>query len=139
MKTVATVLGVVVLGLSLSSCKFLEESYAKNEKAAVAYLAGKKTGPARTNIEGVWWSPAWGVVVFNQENGRLTGSFQDYYVVEGVVSGHKAFMTLLDDDWREYSVELTAKGREKLAGYYSANVPFSESDQQEVVLTRIGD
>lgn len=139
MKTVATVLGVVVLGLSLSSCKMLEEKYAKNEKAAVTYLAEKKTGPAKTNLEGVWWSPAWGVVVFNQENGKLSGSFQDYYVVDGVVSGRKAYMTLIDDDWREYTVELAPKGREKLVGFYSAHVPFSESDQQEVVLTRIGD
>lgn len=138
MKTVTTALGVVALSLVLSSCSFLKEKYAKNEQAAAAYLADKKTAPAATNVEGVWWSPAWGVVVFNQENGKLTGSFQDYYVVDGVVSGRKAYMTLIDDDWREYTVELAPKGREKLVGHFSAHVPFSETDQEELVLTRIG-
>lgn len=139
MKTIASLLGVVALGLSLSSCTFLHEKYSTNEKAAVAYIAGKKTGPAKVNIEGVWYAPGWGVVVINQEDGKLTGAFQDYYAIEGVVSGRKAFFTLLDDDWREYTVELTAKSREKLVGFYSAHIPFSESDQQEIVLTRIGD
>jgi len=139
MKTVATVLGVVVLALSLSSCKFLEEKYAKNEKASVAYLAEKKTSPAKTNVEGVWYAPGWGAVVLNQEGSKLTGAFQDYYAVDGVVSGRKVYIVLIDDNWREYTIELTAKGREKLVGYYSANIPFSESDQEEIVLTRIGD
>lgn len=139
MKTIATVLGVVVLGLSLSSCKFLEEKYTKNEKAAVAYLSDKKTGSAKTNVEGVWYSPGWGAVVLNQEGSKVTGAFQDYYAVDGVVSGRKVYLVLIDDDWREYTVELTPKGREKLVGYYSAHVPFSESDQQEIVLNRIGD
>jgi hypothetical protein len=139
MKTVATVLGVVVLGLSLSSCKFLEEKYSHNEKASVAYLSEKKSGSAKTNIEGVWWAPGWGTVVFNQEGSKLSGAFQDYYTVDGVVSGRKAYIVLIDDDWREYTIELTAKGREKLVGYYSAHIPFSESDQHEIVLNRIGD
>jgi hypothetical protein len=138
MKTVATVLGVVALALSLSSCKFLQEKYDKNQRAAAAFLTENKTGPAKTNIEGVWWSPDWGVVVFNQENGQLTGSFQDYYVIEGVVSGRKAFMNLVDDDWREYTVELAVKSHEKLVGYYSPSVPFSDKDKQPLVLTRIG-
>jgi hypothetical protein len=138
MKTVATVLGVVVLALSLSSCKFLEEKYRKNEAAAVAYLSEKKTAPAKTNIEGVWYAPGWGSVILNQEGNKVTGAFQDYYAVDGVVSGKKAYLVLTDDDWREYTVELTAKGREKLVGYYSAHVPFSEVDQQEIVLIRIG-
>lgn len=138
MKTIASVLGVVVLGLSLSSCTFLHEKYTANEKASVAYLAEKKTGPAKVNIEGVWYAPGWGAVVLNQEGSKLTGAFSDYYAVHGVVSGRKAYLTLTDDDWREYTVELTPKGREKLVGFYSAHVPFSESDQQEIVLTRIG-
>ena len=140
MKPLTTILSAIVLGFSLTSCTMLHEKYAENEKNSVAYLAGKKTGPAKTNIEGLWFSPEWGTIVLNQEpNGRLTGLFQDYYVVEGVVVGKRAYLTLTDDDWREYTVELTAKGREKLAGFYSAHIPFSESDQEEVVLTRIGD
>jgi hypothetical protein len=139
MKTVATVLGVVVLGLSLSSCKILEEKYAKNEQASVAYLSEKKSSSAKTNLEGVWYAPGWGTVVLNQEGSKLTGAFQDYYTVEGVVSGRKAYIVLVDGDWREYTIELTAKGREKLTGHFSAHIPFSESDQEEIVLTRIGD
>lgn len=139
MKTIASLLGIVALGLSLSSCTLLHEKYAANEKDTVAYIASKKTGPAKVNIEGVWYAPGWGTVVLNQEGSKLTGAFQDHYAVDGVVSGRKAFFILLDDDWREYSVELTAKGREKLVGYYSATIPFSESDQQEIVLNRIGD
>lgn len=139
MKTVATVLGVVVLGLSLSSCKMLEEKYASNQKAAVAYLADNKTAPAKVNVEGVWYAPGWGAVVLNQEGSKLTGAFQDYYTVNGVVSGRKAFIVLVDDDWREYTIQLTSKSREKLVGYYSAHIPFSESDQQEIELIRIGD
>jgi hypothetical protein len=139
MKTIASLLGVVALGLSLSSCTFLHEKYAANEKASVAYLADKKTGTARINIEGVWYAPGWGAVVLNQEGSKVTGAFNDYFAVDGVVSGRKAFLILTDDDWREYTVELTSKGREKLVGFYSAHVPFSESDQKEIVLTRIGD
>ena len=87
----------------------------------------------------MWWAPGWGTVVFNQEGSKLSGAFQDYYTVDGVVSGRKAYIVLIDDDWREYTIELTAKGREKLVGYYSAHIPFSESDQHEIVLNRIGD
>ena len=91
MKTLATTLSAVVLMVSFSSCSWLKEKYAKNEKASVAYLSEKKSAPAKMNIEGLWYSPQWGIVVLNQErDGKLSGIFRDHYVVDGVVSGNNA-------------------------------------------------
>jgi hypothetical protein len=140
MKKLATTLSAVVLMASFSSCSWLKEKYAKNENARVAYLSEKKSAPAKMNIEGLWYSPQWGIVVFNQERGdKLSGIFRDYYVVDGVISGKNAFITLIDDDWVEYTVELKRNNRGELTGFYSPSVPFSETDAQELVLKRIGD
>jgi hypothetical protein len=140
MKMLLTTLSAVVLTVFLSSCSWLKEKYGKNEAASVAYLSQKKAAPARMNIEGLWYSPQWGIVVLNQEpDGKLSGIFRDHYVVNGVVSDKKAFITLIDDDWVEYTVELARRNREELAGFYSPSVPFSEKDAIELVLTRVGD
>ena len=140
MKTLATTLCAAVLMISFSSCTWLKEKYAKNESATVAYLSEKKTSPPKMNIEGLWYSPQWGAVVLNQEpNGKLTGAFQDYYAVSGVVSGKQAFIALTDDDWVEYTVELRRESREELRGFYSPSVPFQDKDAHELVLKRIGD
>jgi len=140
MKTLATTLSAVVLMASFSSCSWLKEKYAKNENARVAYLSEKKSAPAKMNIEGLWYSPQWGIVVFNQErDGKLSGIFRDHYVIDGVISGNNAFLTLIDDDWVEYTVELKRRNRGELTGFYSPSVPFSETDAQELVLKRIGD
>jgi hypothetical protein len=139
MKTLATVLCAVALAAPLSSCTWLKAKYARNEAASVAYLSQKKTAPPAMNIEGLWYSPQWGIVVFNQEaGGKLTGIFRDYYVINGVISDKSAFLTLIDDDWVEYTVELRRRNREELVGFYSPSVPFSEKDAQELVLKRIG-
>jgi len=135
MKTLATLLGAAVLTFSFSSCH-LKEKYSKNDADTVAYISNRP--PARMNIEGVWYSPQWGMVVLNQEaGGKLNGVFQDYYQVKGVVSGRDAYLALIDDDWTEYTVELHKISSEKLAGYYSPTVPFSKAHQSEVVLYRI--
>ena len=140
MKTLAITLSAVVLMSSFSSCALLKEKYAKNERASAAYLSSKRTAPSRMNIEGVWYSPQWGIVVLNQERGgKLSGIFQDYYKVNGVISGKEAFITLIDDDWVEYTVELRRQSWEELKGHYSPSVPFSETDAHELVLKRIGD
>lgn len=140
MKTLVTALGALAFMAFLSSCSWLKEKYAKNENARVAYLSEKKSAPAKMNIEGLWYSPQWGIVVFNQErDGKLSGIFRDYYVVDGVISGKNAFITLIDDDWVEYTVELKRNNRGELTGFYSPSVPFSETDAQELVLKRIGD
>ena len=100
MKMLLTTLSAVVLTVFFSSCSWLKEKYGKNEAASVAYLSQKKAAPARMNIEGLWYSPQWGIVVLNQEpDGKLSGIFRDHYVVNGVVSDKKAFITLIDDDW----------------------------------------
>ncbi len=67
MKMLATTLSAVFLMASFSSCSWLKEKYGKNEAASVAYLSEKKSTPAKTNIEGLWYSPQWGIVVFKQE------------------------------------------------------------------------
>ena len=140
MKTLAITLSAIVMMTSFSSCTSLKEKYAKNERASAAYLAAKRTLPPKTNIEGVWFSPQWGMVVLNQDRaGRLTGLFQDHYFVNGVVSGKEAFITLTDDDWVEYTVELRRKSSEELVGFYSPSVPFLEKDANDLLLTRIGD
>jgi hypothetical protein len=140
MKTLAATLIAVVLAASLSSCNWLKWKYAKNEQASAAYLTEKKAAPARMNIEGLWYSPQWGIVVFNQEpDGKLSGIFRDYYAINGWVSDKNAFMTLIDDDWVEYTVELKRKNQEELVGFYSPSVPFSEKDAQELVLKRVRD
>jgi hypothetical protein len=140
MKTLAITLSAIILMTSFSSCTWLKEKYARNEQASAAYLSDKKTARARMNIEGLWYSPQWGIVVLNQErDGKLTGIFMDHYVVNGIVSGKEAFITLVDDDWVEYTVELRRKSWEQLAGYYSPSVPFLDKDANELVLTRIGD
>jgi hypothetical protein len=140
MKTLAISLSAIVLMTSFSSCTWLKEKYARNEQASAAYLSEKSTAPARMNIEGVWYSPQWGIVILNQERGgKLSGIFMDHYVVNGIVTGKEAFITLIDDDWVEYTVELRRKSWEELAGSYSPSVPFLDKDAHEVVLKRIGD
>lgn len=140
MKMLATVLSAAFLALSFSSCKMMQEKYSKNEKATVAYLKDNKTAPAKLNVEGIWYSPQWGVVLLNQEaGGKVDGIFMDAYRASGIVSGRKVFLVLIDDDWTEYTVQLSPNGSEELKGYYSAHLPFSETDQQELVLKRIAD
>lgn len=137
MKTLATALSAVVLALSLSSCSFLAEKYSKNEKAAAAFLSDNKTAPSRMDIEGLWYSPQWGIVLLNQEGSKLDGVFQDYYTVKGVVSGKTAYLTLTDDDWVEYTAVLKYTDGQKLVGAYSSFVPFNEKYSHELVLKRI--
>ena len=139
MKTLATALIAVVLAAPLSSCALLKEKYTRNEAATAAYLRDSKRERARLNVEGVWYSPQWGIVVLNQAAGKVTGIFQDYYRADGVVSGRKAHIALIDDDWTEYTVELKRKNWEELTGWYSSSVPFTEADAHELQLVRIGD
>ncbi len=82
-----------------------------------------------------------GALSFSSRNadGKLSGIFRDHYVVNGVVSGKSAFITLIDDDWVEYTVELKRKNRGELTGFYSPSVPFSRKGCYELVLKRVGD
>jgi len=138
MRTSATILCAALVALSFSSCQLLKGRYERNANARIAYLAEKKTAPAKTNIEGLWYSPEWGIVLFNQEpGGKLQGIFQDYYHVDGVVSGKNIYLALIDDEWTEYTVQLHRDNYDTITGYWSAHIPFSEEDQQPLTLKRI--
>jgi len=137
MKTLATALSAVILAVSLSSCSFLTDKYSRNEKAAAAFLANNKTSPSKMNVEGLWYSPQWGIVLLNQEGSKLDGVFQDFYGVNGVVSGKTAYLTLTDDDCVEYTVVLRYKNANELVGGYSSYVPFNEKHSHDLVLKRI--
>ncbi len=65
-ENLATFLGAVVLAFSLNACGMLQAKYDANGKATAAYLQSKNTSSPRTNVEGLWYSPQWGVVVLNQ-------------------------------------------------------------------------
>ncbi len=139
MKTLLKALGAVILVATLSSCELvrLKEKYASNEAAAQAFLSDKAGAPA-TNIEGLWYSPEWGIVLFNQDSkGNLTGIFSNHLHVKGVVNGRSAYLVLTDDAWHEYTVQLRRKSREVLAGYYSSSIPFNPADQHALTLVRI--
>lgn len=123
---------------SLTSCGFLSEGLTKNQAATTSYISGKKSAKPALNVEGVWYSPEWGIVVLDQQpDGTLTGIFQDYYTVNGIVSGKNIYIALLDDEWTEYTVELTRKNREILTGFYSPDIPFSAETKIPFTLKRI--
>lgn len=122
---------------ALPSCH-LKESYSKNEAARVAYLAEKKTASAKINIEGVYFSPDWGIVVLKQEpGGKVSGLIGTYGVAEGYVSGSKVYLALVDSGWTEYTLELHRPRYDQLKGLYSAHVPFNSADEEEVVFEKI--
>ncbi len=68
---------------------------------------------------------------------KLQGIFQDYYHVDGVVSGKNIYLALIDDEWTEYTVQLHRDNYDTITGYWSAHIPFSEEDQQPLTLKRI--
>jgi len=119
----------------LGGCS-LQEKYDKNNAAGQAWLQSGKTGSAQTNIEGVYYSPDWGVVVLNQSNGKITGHI-GYHKVEGILSGRKASLLLSDDQWIEYTMVLNRKNRGELVGSFSCCVPYSEESSKPVHLFRI--
>lgn len=129
---------LAAVALVFSTGCHLAESYKKNESARVSYLQDKKVAPAKINVEGVWYSSDWGILVLKQHpGGKLTGMSSGWMNVDGVVSGNKVYLTFVDSGWTEYTVELKRPQWDRLSGLYSAHVPFSEIDQEEVVLERI--
>lgn len=125
------------MALLVSGCS-LGEKYQKNNAAAQAWLASGPTRPAATDFEGVYYSPDWGMVVLNQQNGKITGSM-GYMKVEGRATGKSARLTLIDDSWVEHTMLLTRKSYEVLEGTYSSSIPYSKDDAQPVRLDRIVD
>lgn len=122
---------------ALPSCH-LKEAYSKNEAARVAYLTEKKTSSATINVEGVYFSPEWGIVVLRQQpGGKVSGMIGTYGEAKGYVSGNKVFLAVVDSGWTEYTLELHRPQYDKLKGLYSAHVPFSSEDAKEVVFKKI--
>lgn len=129
---------VCLLGVFLLPACHLKSSYEKNAAARVAYLQDKKTSPAKIDVEGVYYSPEWGIALLKQSpGGKLSGYFADYGSVEGIVSGKNAYFTIVDSGWAEYTFELTQPRSDRLKGLYSAHLPFDMADQTEIVLEKI--
>ncbi len=138
MKTIVSVLLGAVCALSLSSCALTSEKYSKNQAATTAYLQQNKS-TTRTNVEGIWYAPEWGIVALNQTpGGTITGGFQDWYAAQGSVSGKNVRLALMDNSWTEYTMELTRVSNEHLKGSYSPSVPFSAKNAKEVNFVKIG-
>jgi len=125
----------IVLMVSLGGCS-LSEKYSANNSAGRTWVEAGKTGTARANFEGVYYSPEWGTVTLNQENGKIVGSLAHYHV-SGVVSGKNARLLLVDDQWVEFTMLLRRPSYEKLTGSYSGSVPHSDADSIPVTLLRI--
>lgn len=140
MKTLTTILSAVVLAFSFSSCAFYHNKYEGNAKASAAFLTSNKTDKVRTNVEGVYYAPDWkGIVVIKQqEGGKLVGLFPHNDTVKGIVSGHTAYITLVDGNWTFYTLILKKDCCGNLVGYASENAPFSEKDKKAVTLLKIG-
>ena len=122
--------------VSLSSGCALSEKYAKNNASAQAWLHANDKVPAKSNFEGVYYSPDWGTIVFKQRDGKLTGALS-YYRIQGVVSGRTAYVLLVDDDWAEHTMILKRQNSEVVTGSYSPHVPFAAKGSQPVRLDKI--
>lgn len=130
-------LTVALAVVSLTSgCTFTAEKYTRNKAAAQSWLQANDRGPAKTNFEGVYYSPDWGVVALNQRGDKVTGAIAHFHL-SGVATGRTAYLLLTDDDWVEHTMILTRKNSEIIEGAYSSYIPFSEKDALPVHLDKI--
>jgi len=127
---------IVVAVVSLNSGCTLTEKYNKNKAAGSAWIAANDKGPARTNFEGVYYSPDWGAVTLNQRDGKITGAIA-HFQVDGIATGKSAYLLLVDDDWIEHTMMLKRKNSEIVNGAYSSCIPFSTKDALPVHLDKI--
>lgn len=138
MKALTTVLSVVVLALSFSSCATYHAKYVNNAKGSTAFLQANKKDRARTNVEGLYYVPGWGIAVVNQNaDGTLDGLFPHNDGVKGIVSGHTAYIALVDGDWTFYTMILKKDSEGNLVGFYSSGAPFSEKGQKPITMKLI--
>lgn len=119
-----------------SGCIATAEKYAGNKAAAQSWLQANNRGPAKTNFEGVYYSPDWGVVALNQRGDKVNGSIAHFHV-SGIATGRTAYLLLTDDEWIEHTMILKRKNSEIIEGTYSSHVPFSEKDALPVHLDKI--
>jgi hypothetical protein len=126
MKTLGTLaLGLLILA-ALPACKTAEK-YAANNAAAKQWLAANAGKPA-INVSGRWHAEDWGASRLTQTGNKITGNIAQY-TATGVVKGRIVYLTLAEDGWVYYSVMAKLKPEGPLEGYYSREVPSSDSDE----------
>jgi hypothetical protein len=130
-------LGITLLmfSLGLTACN-TKERYARNNAAARAWLAANPAS-GHTRVAGNWQpdDEGWGTARLEQAGSRVTGTI-GLYTVEGHVSGDDLYLVMSEGGWAYYSALLKKRG-DILKGFYSAYVPFSTSDQESFVLSRL--
>lgn len=135
MKTPLLPLVALCFVLLASGCS-LSEKYNKNNAAGQAWLAASDKGPAKTNFEGVYYSPDWGTVGLKQRDGKIAGAIA-HFQVKGIASGKSAYLLLVDDSWVEYTMILRKKSCEIVDGSYSPHIPYTVKDSNPVHLDKI--
>lgn len=128
-------LALLAVALLTSGCAITEKTN-KNNADAKAWLEANDRRPARTNFEGVYYSPDWGTVSLNQRDGQITGAIAHFHV-KGIATGRSAYLLLVDDDWVEHTMILNKKNSEIIEGSYSSYVPYSKTDSLPVHLDKI--
>lgn len=119
-----------------SGCALTAEKNSKNISASSAWLLANDKGPAKTNFEGVYYSPDWGTVALNQRGDKITGAIAHFHV-NGIATGKNAYLLLVDDGWTEHTMILNRKSSEIAEGAYSSYIPFSTKDAIPVHLDKI--
>ena len=127
---------VAAVFVSLTSGCALNEKYNKNNTAAQAWLQSNNKRPAKTNFEGVYYSPDWGTVVLKQHDGKLTGGI-GFYKIKGIATGNSAYLVLLDDEWAGHTMVLKRKNFETVCGSFSRHMPYVEKGSKPVCLDKI--
>lgn len=135
MKTPLLPIVIVCFSLLATGCTTAEKTR-KNNAAAQTWIATNAKRHAATNLEGVYYSPEWGIIALKQHQGKLTGSLGEFHL-KGEVSGKTAFLLLVEDGWVEHTMILNRKSSEILDGSYSSCVPYSNKDRLPVHLERI--
>lgn len=130
---------VLVVLTALVGCQAIDEvtlkRYPRNRQSAHAWLSDQVL-PAEINVNGSWKSSDWGKAFLGQSaDGKING-YLGSYIVEGVVSGRKAYLLARDGDWYYYSIILEMPAPELLLGYYSKSVPYKSSNRGDIRLDR---
>jgi len=120
--------------LLLPACN-MKERYARNNKATTAWLE-TNSGKSAVNIAGPWiaTSEHWGEILLEQKGPQVKGKFGEYSA-EGHVNGSTVYLALRSSGWTYYTAILKKTGK-SLKGYYSGYLPFSTTDQRELVLEK---
>lgn len=129
---------LTVLG-ALMGCQAIDEvtlkRYPRNRQYAHAWLSDQVL-PAEINVSGNWRSPDWGRTFLSQSGDGKVNGYLGEYIVEGVVSGRKAYLLARDGEWYYYSIILERPAPELLLGYYSKSVPYKSSNRGDIRLDR---